>query len=89
MFVKIFTDVPGALFQENIARRADMDMYAKIREDPLYQIRQKEEDSRKRLLQNPIKMKQLQKLVITCAYTYMYMYVTGRLSPFFVRSYVL
>ena len=75
MFVKIFTDVPGALFQENIARRADMDMYAKIREDPLYQIRQKEEDSRKRLLQNPIKMKQLQKLVITVLCIYVHVHV--------------
>ena len=56
-------DAPGALFQENIARRADIDMQAKIREDPLYAIRQKEEESRKRLLQNPIKMKQLQRLV--------------------------
>ena len=31
-------DTPGALFQEVIARRTDLDMQAKMREDPLYAI---------------------------------------------------
>ena len=59
----MLSDSVGAIFQDNIKRRADIDMQAKIREDPLYQIRQKEEESRKRLLQNPVKLKQLQRLV--------------------------
>ena len=62
-YTVLFLDSVGSIFQDNIKRRADIDMQAKIREDPLYQIRQKEEESRKRLLQNPVKMKQLQKLV--------------------------
>lgn len=30
---------PGALFEEVIARRTDLDMHTKMREDPLYAIR--------------------------------------------------
>lgn len=52
---------PGAIFSEVMARRADLDMQTKMREDPLYAIRKKEEEARRRLLANPIKMKQLQK----------------------------
>ena len=32
-------DAPGASFQEVMAKRADLDMQAKMREDPLYAIR--------------------------------------------------
>ncbi|KAK2178958.1 hypothetical protein NP493_521g00011 [Ridgeia piscesae] len=56
-------DAPGALFEEVIARRTDLDMHTKMREDPLYAIRRQEEEARKKLLQNPIKMKHLQKLI--------------------------
>ena len=30
---------PGAIFEDVIARRTDLDMQAKMREDPLYAIR--------------------------------------------------
>jgi hypothetical protein len=54
----------GALFSEEfLNKRADLDMQAKMREDPLFAIRKKEEDAKKRILSNPIKMKQLQQLV--------------------------
>ena len=33
------SDSPGAAFSDVIARRADIDMQSKMREDPLYQIR--------------------------------------------------
>ena len=48
-----------------MARRADLDMQAKMREDPLYAIKQREEDAKRKLLENPIKMKQLQQVVCT------------------------
>jgi hypothetical protein len=56
-------DTPGALFSEVITRRSELDMQVKMREDPLYAIRKKEEEVKRRLLENPIKMKQLQKAV--------------------------
>jgi hypothetical protein len=57
-------DVPGALFDEEvISSRIQMDMNTKMREDPLFAIRRREVNERKKLLQNPVKMKQLQKNV--------------------------
>lgn len=53
----------GSLISERIKANVALDMQAKMREDPLFAIRRKEEDARKRLLENPVKMKQLQKLV--------------------------
>ena len=38
-------------------------MAAKMREDPLFAIKKKEEDAKKQLLENPVKMKQLEGLV--------------------------
>ena len=58
-----FPDTPASVFDEVIARRADLDMQAKMREDPLFEIRRKEEDARRKLLENPIKMKRLEKVV--------------------------
>nr|KAG5697170.1 hypothetical protein BaRGS_002179 [Batillaria attramentaria] len=52
----------GSLISERIKANVALDMQAKMREDPLFAIRRKEEDARKRLLENPVKMKQLQKL---------------------------
>ena len=46
-------------------RRADVDMQVKMREDPLYAIRKREEEVKRRLLENPVRMKQLQKTVRT------------------------
>ena len=46
MFIRIyilyfiyFAEAPGASFTEVMAKRADLDMQAKMREDPLYAIR--------------------------------------------------
>ena len=35
----VYVDTPGALFNEVITRRSEMDMQVKMREDPLYAIR--------------------------------------------------
>src|SRR5271169_818127 len=40
-----------------------IDIIKKIKDDPLYQIQKKEQESLKKLLQNPVKMKELNKLV--------------------------
>lgn len=56
-------DSYGALFQERIQHNIEMDTKAKMREDPLFAIRKMEDDAKKRLLDNPVKMKQLQKTI--------------------------
>ncbi|CAD5111245.1 DgyrCDS573 [Dimorphilus gyrociliatus] len=55
--------VPGSNFDDVIKRRTELDMQAKMKEDPFFMIKQKEEEAKKRLLQNPIKLKELQKIV--------------------------
>ncbi|KAH9494971.1 RNA-splicing factor [Bulinus truncatus] len=57
------TDDASAIFGERIKANIALDVAAKMREDPLFAIRRKEEESRKKLLENPIKMKELQKLI--------------------------
>ncbi|KAL8587719.1 hypothetical protein ACOMHN_020937 [Nucella lapillus] len=52
-----------SIISERIKANVALDMQAKMREDPLFAIRKKEEEARKRLLENPVKMKQLEKLV--------------------------
>jgi len=59
----IQNDAPGAKFSEVMNRRSDIDMQVKMREDPLYAIRKREEDAKRKLLENPIRMKQLQKTI--------------------------
>ncbi|XP_033729091.1 pre-mRNA-splicing factor CWC25 homolog [Pecten maximus] len=49
------------IFGERIKANIALDMAAKAREDPLFAIRKREEEARKRLLENPIKMKMLKK----------------------------
>ena len=49
-------------FDDAIAKRSELDMRLKMREDPLYAIKLKEEEARRRVLQNPLKLKKLQKL---------------------------
>ncbi|ESO02120.1 hypothetical protein HELRODRAFT_188581 [Helobdella robusta] len=58
-------NAPGALFNEIIARRSQQDMQLKMKEDPLYIIRLKEEEAKKRILENPLKMKKLQAMINT------------------------
>ncbi|XP_071101104.1 pre-mRNA-splicing factor CWC25 homolog [Haliotis cracherodii] len=52
-------DVFGERIKANIA----LDMQAKMREDPLYAIKKREEESKRKILNNPVKMKELQKMV--------------------------
>ncbi|XP_067686939.1 pre-mRNA-splicing factor CWC25 homolog [Haliotis asinina] len=52
-------DVFGERIKANIA----LDMQAKMREDPLYAIKKREEESKRKILSNPVKMKELQKMV--------------------------
>ena len=40
------------------------DLAAKVKEDPLFLIKKQEEEARKRLASNPVKMKQLQQVCI-------------------------
>jgi hypothetical protein len=58
------TDGPGALFAGD-AVSVSNDMASKIREDPLFHIRKKEDEHKKALLNNPVKMKQIQQMVST------------------------
>ncbi len=51
---------PGALFVGSATGGTDLAM--KIREDPLFLIKQKEEEAKKKLASNPIKIKQLQQV---------------------------
>lgn len=53
----------GAAFCERIKANIELDMAAKMREDPLFQIRKREEEARRRILDNPVKMKQIQKMI--------------------------
>ena len=60
---QISSDSPGALFSEVIARRSKLDMQEKMKEDPLYVIKQKEIEARRRVLENPLKLKKLKDIV--------------------------
>lgn len=55
---------PGALFIEGGSAGANnaTDLAVKVREDPLFHIRKKEEEAKKKLASNPIKLKQLQQV---------------------------
>ncbi|UYV69781.1 DNAJC7, partial [Cordylochernes scorpioides] len=51
------------LKQASAASNISVDMANKIREDPLFQIRKQEQEKKKLLVSNPIKMKQLHQLL--------------------------
>ena len=53
---------PGALFAAE--SNATADLAVKVREDPLFLIKQKEEAAKKQLASNPVKLKQLQQVCI-------------------------
>lgn len=55
---------PGALFSAPDAANSAADLAIKVREDPLFLIRKKEEEAKKQLASNPIKMKQLQEVCL-------------------------
>lgn len=50
---------PGASFMNDTGANTANDLAAKVRDDPLFLIKKKEEEKRKELLNNPVKMKQL------------------------------
>jgi hypothetical protein len=54
---------PGALFTGPNAASSTADLATKVKEDPLFLIRKREEEARRRLASNPVKIKQLQQLL--------------------------
>ncbi|KAI4903156.1 hypothetical protein NFI96_020454 [Prochilodus magdalenae] len=54
--------LPGSIFNPSTAT-SSLDMAAKIREDPLFEIRKREEDKKRSVLTNPVKMKEIQKML--------------------------
>jgi len=55
--------VPGASFMDDAGANTANDLAAKVRDDPLFLIKKKEEEKRKELLNNPVKMKQLKMML--------------------------
>uniref|UniRef100_A0A3B1JCZ2 CWC25 spliceosome associated protein homolog n=1 Tax=Astyanax mexicanus TaxID=7994 RepID=A0A3B1JCZ2_ASTMX len=53
--------LPGSIFNPTTAA-SNLDMAAKIREDPLFEIK-REEDKKRSVLTNPVKMKEIQKML--------------------------
>ena len=71
---------PGALFVGADSGNTSADLAVKVREDPLFIIRQREEAAKKRLASNPMKLRQLKQvyergslLIIPALLSYMYM----------------
>lgn len=56
-------EAPGASFMSNDSPSASNDLATKIRDDPLFMIKKKENEKKKELLKNPVRMKQLQQLL--------------------------
>ncbi|KAL8175717.1 UNVERIFIED_CONTAM: RNA-splicing factor, partial [Gekko kuhli] len=53
--------LPGSIFAPTGANSA-LDMASKIREDPLFMIRKREEEKKREVLNNPVKMKKIKEL---------------------------
>ncbi|XP_028675205.1 pre-mRNA-splicing factor CWC25 homolog isoform X2 [Erpetoichthys calabaricus] len=54
--------LPGTIFSTN-ASNSVQDLAAKIREDPLFLIRKQEEDRKREVLKNPVKMKKIREML--------------------------
>ncbi|XP_076837933.1 pre-mRNA-splicing factor CWC25 homolog [Brachyhypopomus gauderio] len=54
--------LPGSIFNTTTSV-SSLDMAAKIREDPLFEIRKREEDKKRSVLTNPVKMKEIKKML--------------------------
>ncbi|XP_066509032.1 pre-mRNA-splicing factor CWC25 homolog isoform X2 [Hoplias malabaricus] len=54
--------LPGSIFNPS-SSVSSLDMAAKIREDPLFEIRKREEDKKRSVLTNPVKMKEIKKML--------------------------
>jgi len=53
---------PGALFTKADATSSAADIAVKVREDPLFMIRKREEEAKSLLASNPVKLRQLQQV---------------------------
>ncbi|KAL2086819.1 hypothetical protein ACEWY4_017878 [Coilia grayii] len=54
--------LPGSIFNPS-ASTSTLDMAAKIREDPLFDIRKREEEKKRAVLTNPVKMKKIKEML--------------------------
>ncbi|XP_077574212.1 pre-mRNA-splicing factor CWC25 homolog [Stigmatopora nigra] len=54
--------LPGSIFGP-VATASGMDVAAKIREDPLFEIRKREEAKKREVLTNPVKMKKIKEML--------------------------
>ncbi|XP_063073103.1 pre-mRNA-splicing factor CWC25 homolog [Engraulis encrasicolus] len=54
--------LPGSIFNP-AASTSTLDMAAKIREDPLFDIRKREEEKKRAVLTNPVKMKKIKEML--------------------------
>ncbi|XP_047435485.1 pre-mRNA-splicing factor CWC25 homolog [Mugil cephalus] len=54
--------LPGSIFSTNTPA-SSLDLAAKIREDPLFQIRKREEEKKREVLTNPVKMKKIKEML--------------------------
>ncbi|XP_034044794.1 pre-mRNA-splicing factor CWC25 homolog isoform X2 [Thalassophryne amazonica] len=54
--------LPGSIFNP-ITPASSLDLAAKIREDPLFEIRKREEEKKREVLTNPVKMKKIKEML--------------------------
>ncbi|XP_022049052.1 pre-mRNA-splicing factor CWC25 homolog [Acanthochromis polyacanthus] len=54
--------LPGSIFNPSTPA-SNLDLAAKIREDPLFQIRKREEEKKREVLTNPVKMKKIKEML--------------------------
>ncbi|XP_024145234.1 pre-mRNA-splicing factor CWC25 homolog [Oryzias melastigma] len=54
--------LPGSIFSSNTPA-STLDLAAKIREDPLFEIRKREQDKKREVLTNPVKMKKIKEML--------------------------
>ncbi|XP_044202443.1 pre-mRNA-splicing factor CWC25 homolog [Thunnus albacares] len=54
--------LPGSIFNP-ATPASNLDMAAKIREDPLFEIRKREEEKKREVLTNPVKMKKIKEML--------------------------
>ncbi|XP_023869746.1 pre-mRNA-splicing factor CWC25 homolog [Salvelinus sp. IW2-2015] len=54
--------LPGSIFKPSTPA-SNLDMAAKIREDPLFDIKKREEEKRREVLTNPVKMKKIKEML--------------------------
>lgn len=56
-------NIPGSTLLGDSGANSVNDLAAKVRDDPLFMIKKKEEDKKKELMNNPVKMKQLRQML--------------------------